>query len=123
LGDRGRRISEFETSLVYKVSSRTARAIQKNPVWKNKQTNKQTNKQIALWETERKCKVKEDRELNCLDSATESISLCALGEISSSTKIIIQVSIRAYSMLVLVKHLEQGLYRYLVLVSGICSHY
>jgi hypothetical protein len=28
LGGRGRRISEFEASLVYKVSSRTARAIQ-----------------------------------------------------------------------------------------------
>jgi hypothetical protein len=39
---RGRRISEFEASLVYKVSSRTARAIQRNPVFKNK--NKQTIK-------------------------------------------------------------------------------
>jgi hypothetical protein len=38
------RISEFKDSLVYKVSSRTARAIQRNPVSKNqKQTNKQTN--------------------------------------------------------------------------------
>jgi hypothetical protein len=44
LGGRGRRISEFEASLVYRVSSRTARAIQRNPVSKNKQTNKQTNK-------------------------------------------------------------------------------
>jgi hypothetical protein len=41
LGGRGRWISEFEASLVYRVSSRTARAIQRNPV-KNKQTNKQT---------------------------------------------------------------------------------
>jgi hypothetical protein len=32
LGGRGRRISEFEASLVYKVSFRTARAIQRNPV-------------------------------------------------------------------------------------------
>jgi hypothetical protein len=39
LGGRGRRISEFEASLVYKVSSRTARATQRNPVSKNKQTN------------------------------------------------------------------------------------
>jgi hypothetical protein len=30
---------------VYKVTLRTARAIQRNPVLKNKQTNKQTNKQ------------------------------------------------------------------------------
>jgi hypothetical protein len=41
LGGRGRWISEFEASLVYKVSSRTARAIQRNPVSKTK-TNKQT---------------------------------------------------------------------------------
>jgi hypothetical protein len=38
LGGRGRRISEFEASLVYRVSSRTARATQRNPVSKNKQT-------------------------------------------------------------------------------------
>jgi hypothetical protein len=38
--DRGRQISEFEASLVYKVSCRTARAIQRNPVLKTNQTNK-----------------------------------------------------------------------------------
>jgi hypothetical protein len=37
LGGRGRWISEFKVSLVYKVSSRTARAIQRNPVSKTKQ--------------------------------------------------------------------------------------
>jgi hypothetical protein len=37
---RGRQISEFEASLVYRVSSRTARTAQRNPVSKNKQTNK-----------------------------------------------------------------------------------
>ena len=43
MGGRGRQISEFEASLVYKVSSRTARVTQRNPVSKNKkQTNKQT---------------------------------------------------------------------------------
>jgi hypothetical protein len=45
LGGRGRRISEFEASLVYRVSSRTARAIQKNLVSKNKNKNKQTKKE------------------------------------------------------------------------------
>jgi hypothetical protein len=35
---------EFEDSLVYRVSSRTARATQRNPVSKNKQTNKQKRK-------------------------------------------------------------------------------
>jgi hypothetical protein len=44
LGVRGRRISEFEASLVYKVSSRIARAIQRNPVSKNKTKTKTKNK-------------------------------------------------------------------------------
>jgi hypothetical protein len=39
-GGRGRRISEFKASLVYNVSSRTARAIQRNPVSKNKNKTK-----------------------------------------------------------------------------------
>jgi hypothetical protein len=49
LGGRGRWISEFKASLGYKVSSRTARATQRNPVSKNKQTKKiKTNKQKKL---------------------------------------------------------------------------
>jgi hypothetical protein len=44
LGGRGRLISEFEASLVYRVSSRTARATQRNPVSKNQnKPNKPTN--------------------------------------------------------------------------------
>jgi hypothetical protein len=46
LGGRGRQISEFEASLVYKVSSRTARAIQRNPVSKNKKTKNKKIKYI-----------------------------------------------------------------------------
>jgi hypothetical protein len=34
--ETGRRISEFEASFVYRVSSRTARATQGNPVLKKK---------------------------------------------------------------------------------------
>jgi hypothetical protein len=56
LRGKGRQISEFKASLVYKVSSRTARAIQRNPVSKknkkqtktNKQTNKKTKKTKTL---------------------------------------------------------------------------
>jgi hypothetical protein len=49
LGGRGRRISEFEASLVYRVSSRTARATERNPVSKNKNKNKnKKEKRIAL---------------------------------------------------------------------------
>jgi hypothetical protein len=49
LGDRGRPISEFEASLVYKVSSRTAIAIQRNLVSKerNKQTKTKKQKNLA----------------------------------------------------------------------------
>jgi hypothetical protein len=50
LGDRGRWISEFKASLVYKVRSRTARATQRNPVSKKQKTKqkkktKQTKKE------------------------------------------------------------------------------
>jgi hypothetical protein len=44
LGGRGRWISEFKASLVYRVSSKIARATQKNPVSKNKNKNKNKNK-------------------------------------------------------------------------------
>jgi hypothetical protein len=54
LGGRGRQISEFEASLVYKVSSRTARAIQRNPVLKNRtkqnKTKQNKTKQNSLTE-------------------------------------------------------------------------
>jgi hypothetical protein len=36
LGGRGRQISESKANLVYRVSSRTARATQRNPVSKKK---------------------------------------------------------------------------------------
>jgi hypothetical protein len=44
---RGRQISEFEASLVYKVSSRTARTIQRNHVSKNKTTTTTKNPKSA----------------------------------------------------------------------------
>jgi hypothetical protein len=61
LGGRGRRISEFKASLVYRVSSRTARAIQRNPVSKNQKKRMATTDSplntlggalggVALWE-------------------------------------------------------------------------
>ena len=44
MGGRNRRISEFEASLVYKVSSRTATTIQRNPVSKNQKKKKKKKK-------------------------------------------------------------------------------
>jgi hypothetical protein len=45
LGGRGRWISEFKASLIYRVSSRTARAIQRNPGWEKPKGKQKTNKQ------------------------------------------------------------------------------
>jgi hypothetical protein len=45
---RGRQISEFEASLVYRVSSRIARATQRNPVSKNQQNKTKTRLFIIL---------------------------------------------------------------------------
>jgi hypothetical protein len=44
LGGRGRRISEFEDSRVYKLSSRTARATQRNLVSKENKEKKEEKK-------------------------------------------------------------------------------
>jgi hypothetical protein len=53
LRDRGWRISEFKTSLVYRGSSRAARAIQRNPVSKKKRKEKK-RKEKKRKEKERK---------------------------------------------------------------------
>jgi hypothetical protein len=51
LGGRGRWISELEASLVYRVSSRTVRATQRNPVLKKTKINKKqkTTKQTGIY--------------------------------------------------------------------------
>jgi hypothetical protein len=48
--------SQFQDNLVYKVSSRTTWATQRNPVSKTKQTNKQNNKksEVGRWEQQQK---------------------------------------------------------------------
>jgi hypothetical protein len=49
LGGRGWWISEFEASLVYKVSSRIARATQRNPVSKKpKKKKKKTQENVRF---------------------------------------------------------------------------
>jgi hypothetical protein len=57
LGGRGRQISEFKASLVYKVSSRIARAIQRNPVSKNKKKQKQKPTTTTTTKTKTKSKI------------------------------------------------------------------
>jgi hypothetical protein len=60
-GGRGRRISEFEASLVYRVSSRTARATQRNPVLKKQNKTKQQQQQQQNVLFQRLCKMKAER--------------------------------------------------------------
>jgi hypothetical protein len=64
-------LSSIESSLVYRVSSRTARVIQRNPVSEKKQ-NQKTNKQknlysLFFWKTQdnnkRQCRVAEKNTL------------------------------------------------------------
>jgi hypothetical protein len=50
LGGRGRWISEFEASLVYRVSSRTARTAQRNPVLKNQKEKEEKKKNFLFSE-------------------------------------------------------------------------
>jgi hypothetical protein len=50
LGGRGRPISEFEASLVYKVSSRISRATQRNPVLKNQKKKKKKRETMGTRE-------------------------------------------------------------------------
>ena len=48
LGGRGREISEFKASLVYRVNSRTVRAIQRNPVSKTKTKQNKPSRDFVL---------------------------------------------------------------------------
>jgi hypothetical protein len=78
LGGRGRLISEFKASLVYKVSSRTSRAIQRNPVLKNKNINKNKNKQ-------KECLINFVRTIFSEFQYLEVIYIKALGSFGIST--------------------------------------
>jgi hypothetical protein len=58
LGDRGMWISEIEAILVYRVSSRTARATQRNPVSKRKEKKRKEKKRKEKKRKEKKRKEK-----------------------------------------------------------------
>jgi hypothetical protein len=62
-GGRGRRISEFEASLVYKVSSRTAKATQRKPCLKKTKQNKNKNKQKKKSGAKNKNRTKQNKEV------------------------------------------------------------
>jgi hypothetical protein len=58
-GGRGRQISEFKASLVYKVSSWTARATQRNPVSKTKTKTKTKQNKTTTKKNPKKQKQKQ----------------------------------------------------------------
>jgi hypothetical protein len=62
LGGRGRQDSEFEASLVYKVSSRTARDTQRNSVSKKKTKRKKKRKEKKRKEKKRKEKKRKEEK-------------------------------------------------------------
>ena len=62
LGGRGRRISEFKSSLVYIVSSRTAKAAQKNPVLKERKREKEKEREKKRKKGRKKGKKREKRK-------------------------------------------------------------
>jgi hypothetical protein len=64
LGGRGRRISEFKASLVYRVSSRTARATQRNPVSKNQKLKKKKRKKENNNNNNKKKKPNQNKKQN-----------------------------------------------------------
>ena len=53
-GGRGRQISEFKASLVYRVSSRIAKATQRDPVSKNQKKKKKKKEKRKRKEKRRK---------------------------------------------------------------------
>jgi hypothetical protein len=62
LGGRGRWISEFKASLVYRVSSRIARTTQRNPVLGKKQNKTKQNKTKQNKQNKTKQKTKKLRK-------------------------------------------------------------
>jgi hypothetical protein len=72
LGGRGRWISEFEASLVYKVSSRTARATEK-PCLEKTTTTTTKKKKTKKQKEEEEATVTQDF---CAPSRTERCLLC-----------------------------------------------
>jgi hypothetical protein len=77
LGGRGRRISEFEASLIYRVSSRTARAAQRNRVSKKPKRKREREKEKKREEKRREEKRREEKrreEKKELDMAVQAAS-------------------------------------------------
>jgi hypothetical protein len=62
LGVRGRRISEFKANLVYSLSSRIARATQRNPVSKKKKRKERKKEKKRKKRKEKKRKEKKRKE-------------------------------------------------------------
>jgi hypothetical protein len=77
LGGRGRWISEFKASLVYRVSSRTIRAPQRNPVSKTKKKKKKKEgKETEEKETQHCCVARDIRHIRKWDSNETRVKPC-----------------------------------------------
>jgi nicotinic acid phosphoribosyltransferase len=76
LGGRGSRISEFEASLVYKVSSRTARATQRYPVSKNQKKKKGKERKEGKERKKEQEKKERKKEEEAVRSGVAVLFLC-----------------------------------------------
>jgi hypothetical protein len=79
-GGRGRRISEFEASLVYRVSSRAVRAKQRNPVMEKKTKQQQKNPKKTKNKTKKQKNPKE-KQTAFLFEVWSPIPLASLGNV------------------------------------------
>ena len=75
MGGRGRQISEFEASLVYRVISRTSRAIHTNPFSKKKKKkkNKKQKRKKKEKKRERQIDIYRERTLNQASLSTPGL--------------------------------------------------
>jgi hypothetical protein len=79
LGGRGSLISKFEASLVYRVSSRTARATQRNPVSKNKK-----NKKTKKTKNKKKKRRRRNNKRNPKDKSLKKVAQRSVKEVTAS---------------------------------------
>jgi hypothetical protein len=72
-------MSEFKASLVFRVSSRTARAIQRNPVWRNppppKRKTQTKNKNKTKQNKQRKKKQTQINGSKLINGSTTAVNI------------------------------------------------
>jgi hypothetical protein len=103
LGGRDKQISEFEASLVYRVSSRTARATQRNPVLKTTTTTKKKPKK-------QKAKIKKQKAKNKQTNKKKQIKGGGMRSMPFTT-VIVQYQVERRNLSVLLQEMAGVKYK------------